>query len=170
MSRSLTGIRADRKQSYRTIEQMATQLRKMLSLNLLDRFEGLKFFEEVIPEMTVECNSGKIPLCEAVDEFEEEGRTKWDASARRIEIALSGGTYSMLREGHPRATYTLAHEVGHACMHTDQVIRLGDMSISSQMALHRNRNQHQPISRYRMASERIRKRLIDAGRRSQQAV
>jgi hypothetical protein len=116
----------------------------MLSLNPLDRFDALGFFEEVIPEMTVECGAGVISLCEAVDEIGEEGRTKWDSSAGRIEIALSGRAYSMLREGHPRAVYTVAHEAGHACLHTDQVIRLGDMPIGSQVALHRNRDQHEP--------------------------
>lgn len=143
MNRSLTGIRADRRHSYRSIEQVASGLRKMLGLNSLDRFDALKFFDEVIPEMTVECQAGTIPLCEALDEFKEEGRTKWDSTAKRIEIALTGKTYSMLQEDHPRARYTVAHEAGHACLHADQVIRMGDMSISSHLALHRNRTPHE---------------------------
>lgn len=143
MNRSLTGIRADRRHSYRSIEVVAGGLRSMLGLNSLDRFDALKFFDEVIPEMTVECQAGTIPLCEALDEFKEEGRTKWDATAKRVEIALTGRTYSMLQEDHPRARYTVAHEAGHACLHTDQVIRMGDMSISSHLALHRNRTPHE---------------------------
>ncbi|MGD0735206.1 MAG: ImmA/IrrE family metallo-endopeptidase [Terracidiphilus sp.] len=142
MIRTLTGIRADRKYSYHAIEEIAQDLRTMLGLGPLDRFDGLSFFENVVPEMTIECGAGSIPLCEAIDDFEEEGRTKWDSSAARIEIALSERTYSKLREGHPRAQYTVAHEAGHACLHTEQVIRLGDMSISSQVALHRSRSLH----------------------------
>jgi hypothetical protein len=145
MNPSLTGIRADRKASYYSIEQMAGTLRRMLKLNPLDQFDALKFFDDVIPDMTVQCRAGTIRLCEALDEFEEEGRTKWDGDAGRIEIALTGKTYSMLQDGHPRARYTVAHETGHACLHTDQVIRLGDMSISSHLALHRNRIPHEAL-------------------------
>lgn len=143
MSRSLSGIRADRAHSYRSIEQIAEGLRNVLGLKPLDSFNALTFFEEVIPDMTIECSAGIIPLCEAIDDFEEEGRTKWDAAANRMEIALSEATYELLRTNHPRAVYTVAHETGHACLHTDQVIRLGDMPIGSQVALHRNRTQHE---------------------------
>ncbi len=60
MSRTLTGIRADRKQSYRSIEQGATGLREMLAFGPLDRFDSLRFFGQVVPDMTVTCGSGNI--------------------------------------------------------------------------------------------------------------
>jgi predicted transcriptional regulator len=143
LNRTLNGIRADRKYSYFAIEQVATELRKMLGASELDRFDAFKFFEEVIPEMTIECGVGTVALCQAVDDLEEEGRTKWDPISRRIEVAVSGATYDLLQRNQPRALYTVAHEVGHACLHTEQVIRMGEMSVSSQLALHRNRSQHE---------------------------
>jgi len=143
MNRPLTGICADRKHGYRSIEQIAGELRKMLALGPLDRFDALAFFEQIVPDMTVECGSGKIALCEAVADCQEEGRTRWDADSKVLEFALSGRTYALLQEDHVRARSTVAHEAGHACLHTDQIIRLGGMSLVSQVAFHRERNPHE---------------------------
>jgi hypothetical protein len=117
-------------------------LRKMMSLDSMDRFDALKFFDEVVPEMTIVCRAGTIHLCEAVEDCPQEGQTRWDRESSRLEIALSGKTYAQLQEGHPRARYTVAHEAGHACLHTDQIIRLGGMDVSSQVAFHRERTRH----------------------------
>src|SRR5580698_8255804 len=131
MNRPLTGIRADRKLSYRKIEQMAGIVRQALRLSEIDPFDSLKFFDEVIPDMTIECAAGKIALREAVEDIEHEGQTKWDPESGVIEIALSAETYAQLQKGHVRARSTVAHEAGHACLHPDQIIRLGGMSLSS---------------------------------------
>ncbi|MGB6687006.1 MAG: ImmA/IrrE family metallo-endopeptidase [Terracidiphilus sp.] len=142
MDRPLTGIRADEKHSYSSIERLAVGLREMLSLGSMDRFDALKFFDEIVPDMTIECRAGTIHLCEAVENCLQEGHTKWDRDANLLEIGLSGKTYAQLQEGHPRARYTVVHEAGHACLHTDQIIRLGGMDVSSQVALHRERTPH----------------------------
>jgi hypothetical protein len=143
MNPPLTGIRADRKLSYRVIEQMAETVRQALQLGQLDPFDSLNFFEQIIPEMTIKCRTGNVPLREAVDDLIHEGQTKWDPDSGVIEIALSERVYAQLRGGHVRARSTVAHEVGHACLHADQLIRLGGMGLTSQVAFHRERNPHE---------------------------
>jgi len=142
MNRPLTGIRADMKQSYKSIEECASALRTMLALGPLDRFDALNFFDKIVPDMTVECKAGNVALREAVEDCQEEGRTKWDADSGVLDVALSERTYALLRQDHVRARYTVAHETGHACLHTDQIIRLGGMSLVSQVAFHRERSSH----------------------------
>ena len=143
MNRPLTGIRADRKESYRSIEQRAAELRKKLELGPLDRFDARKFFDQIVPDMTVQCRSGDVPLREATEDCSQEGLTRWDADSRVLEFVLSGLTYKLLQQDHVRARSTVAHECGHACLHTDQIIRLGGMSLISQVAFHRDRNPHE---------------------------
>lgn len=144
MNRPLTGIRADRKQSYRSIEEMASGFRSALGLKPLDRFDARYFFDHILPEMTVNCDAGTVELCEGVEDCQQEGLTRWDAENGVLEVVLSSKTYLMLQVEHVRARYTVAHECGHACLHTDQVIRLAGMSLTSQMAFHRERSPHQP--------------------------
>lgn len=143
MARPLTGIRADRKYSYHSIEQMAGGLRKMLGLAPTDQFDALRFFEQVIPDMTVKCRAGAVGLREAVEDCQQEGLTRWDGDSNFLEIVLSAETYDQLQDGHVRARSTVAHEAGHACLHADQIIRLGGMSLSSQVAFHRERCPHE---------------------------
>lgn len=143
MNRPLTGIRADAKQSYYSIEQCASVLRKVINLGPLDRFDALNFFNQIIPNMTIKCRAGTISLYEVVDDCQQEGCTRWDSESGVLQIVLSSRTHDLLREDHVRARSTVAHEAGHACMHTDQIIRLGGMSLSSQVAFHRERSPHE---------------------------
>lgn len=143
MTRPLTGIRADRKESYQSIERVAVELRKLLGLGPLERFDARQFFDQIVPDMTVQCRAGCITLCEAIEDCPQEGLTRWDAASGVLEFVLSGQTYDLLQENHVRARSTVAHECGHACLHTDQIIRLGGMSLTSQVAFHRERNPHQ---------------------------
>jgi hypothetical protein len=143
MTRQLTGIRADRKESYHSIEQKTTALRKLIGLGPLDRFDARYFFDQFIPEMIVECGTGNIALCEAIEDCQQEGLTRWNPDLGVLEFVLSEQTYELLQADHVRARSTVAHESGHVCLHTDQIIRLGGMSLISQVAFHRERNPHQ---------------------------
>lgn len=143
MTRPLTGIRADQKQSYYSIEHAANMLRRELSLRPLDQFDALMFFDQILPEMSVKSRSGEIALREVLDECSSEGCTRWNSDESVMEVVLSGETYALLRHGHVRARSTVAHEIGHARLHTDQIIRLGGMSLISQVAFHRERNPHE---------------------------
>jgi hypothetical protein len=144
VNRTLTGLRADSKESYQSIEQYARKLREMLGLGLLDRFDAKAFFDQDMAAMTVDCRAGSLGLREVVDDCQQEGLTRWDPDSKVIEVVLSSKTYALLQEDHVRARYTVAHECGHACLHADQVVRLGGMSLTSQMALHRERGSHEP--------------------------
>ena len=69
--------------------------------------------------------------------------TRWNSELHVVEVVLSGETYQLLQTDHVRARSTVAHELGHAYLHTDQIIRLAGMSLTSQVAFHRERNGHQ---------------------------
>lgn len=142
MNRPLTGIRADRKESYRSIEQLAGALRTMISLEPLDQFDALNFFDQIVPEMSVKCGTKDIPLYEVVDDCQQEGCTRWDSGSGFLQVVLSERTHHLLLGGHVRARSTVAHEAGHACLHTAQIIRLHGMSLTSQVAFHREKSPH----------------------------
>jgi len=143
MARPLTGIRADSKQSYASIEAITSGLRKTLGLEALNCFNARDFFNQQLAEMRVISRKGSVNVREAVEDCSQEGLTRWDDESEIMEVVLSPMTYSLLQEDHVRARSTVAHEWGHACLHTDQIIRLAGMSLKSQVALHRERGSHQ---------------------------
>ena len=113
MTRPLTGIRADRKESYKSIEQKATALRELLGLGQLDRFDARHFFDHVVRKMTVECGAGNISLYDAIEDCQQEGLTRWNPDLGGLEFVLSEQTYELLKVDHVRARSTVAHEGGH---------------------------------------------------------
>ncbi len=143
MPRPLTGIRADRKHSYASIESITRALREALGLGLLDRFDARQFFDQVLADMTLQTTSREVKLREAVDDCPQEGSTRWDGESGVMEVVLSESTYELLQADHVRARSTVAHECGHACLHTEQIIRLTGLSLRSQVALHRERGSHE---------------------------
>ena len=58
MTRPLTGIRADRKESYQSIERKAAALRELLSLGPLDRFDALQFFNDYRSKVPAQAIAG----------------------------------------------------------------------------------------------------------------
>lgn len=79
-----------------------------------------------------------IPLRSHVTILENsEGYTRYDCPRHVLEILASEQTYERLEEGHPRAGYFLAHELGHCVLHTDQLVRLAEMPPNQQKAFHR---------------------------------
>lgn len=144
MPQPLRGIRADRKRSYFSIEKTASELRRLLQLGSIGRFDAKHFFDNVLPDSTVVCGKGTVTLREAVEECAQEGMTRWNSESGVIEVVLSGDTYELLQRDHVRARSTVAHELGHAYLHTDQIINLAGMSLTSQAALNREGNPHQP--------------------------
>jgi len=142
MIRPLTGIPADRPQSYRSIEEAAIRFRKMIGIGPLDEFDARTCFEVQLGDIELLDQGESIPMVEAVEDCPQEGMTRWDPEAERIEIVLSQERYDMLRDNHVRARSTVSHEIGHAILHTRQIIRLAGLSLTSQVALHRERNPH----------------------------
>ncbi len=142
MTRPLTGIPADKARSYASIEAVATGLRQKLNLEMLERFDALDFFEKQIGDMVIIDHGKEVKMVEAIDDCPQEGMTRWDTESQRLEIVLAQRTYDMLQENHVRARSTVAHETGHAVLHTAQIIRLAGMNLKSHVAFHRDRNPH----------------------------
>lgn len=138
MPKRLSGARADRGQSYKSIERVAAYVREQLgfepdeAINALDLFEGLD-------EIAVQGRTGQvIPLRAGVIAIEgTEGFAKYDSGRQVIEILASAKTYERLEQGHPRAGYFVPHELGHCVLHTDQLVRLAKMHLAQQAAFHR---------------------------------
>jgi predicted transcriptional regulator len=142
VTRPLTGIPADKARSYGSIEAVAAGLRQKLNLEMLERFDALDFFEKQIGDMMIIDHGKEIKMVEAIDDCPQEGMTRWDTESQRLEIVLAQRTYDMLQENHVRARSTVAHETGHAVLHTAQIIRLAGMNLKSHVAFHRDRNPH----------------------------
>lgn len=72
-----------------------------------------------------------------------EGYACYDRKRKVLEILASEQIYARLEDGHPRAGYFVAHELGHCILHTDQLLRLAQMPSQQQAAFHRGRADHQ---------------------------
>jgi hypothetical protein len=157
VTRPLTGIPADKARSYASIEAVAAGLRQKLNLEMLERFDALDFFEKQIGDMVIIDHGKEVKMVEAIDDCPQEGMTRWDTESQRLEIVLAQRTYDMLQENHVRARSTVAHETGHAVLHTAQIIRLAGMNLKSHVAFHRDRNPHKAyLDMYRhILSERV---------------
>lgn len=145
MSNQLTGIRAERGYSYAEIEDVAQDVRRQLKLHPTSALDIHEFFEFHLDDITVGFGGESIPLVSHVEELKTEALTRWDPDSRRIQISLSDDTYFMLCRGHRRPRYTIAHELGHALLHTGQLMKLAELTVESQAALHRGSTDHKPF-------------------------
>lgn len=144
MNKQLSGVRADHKLSYRTIEVYAVQARQYLKLSPFDALNPLSLFENLDLIRIRLRNASVIPLRNGVEALEDsEGYARYDARNNLLEILASQDTYSRLEAGHPRAGYFVAHELGHCVLHSDQLVRLAKMPTHQQAAYHRGRADHE---------------------------
>jgi len=103
---------------------------------------GLQLFER-LAKYSVEVGSREIPLDYEVSDlpFGTEARARFDSDAGKIVVALSNTTYEDLEAEVPRARFTLGHEIGHAVLHSAELVRLS--SIPERVAaLHRGQANH----------------------------
>ena len=133
-----SGVRADRGRSYNDIERYAVHVRRQLEMSPAHAIDALQLFED-LDEIAVRDSTGQdIPLWGKVVAIgDSEGFTKYACDRRQIEIAASPTTYERLERGHPRASYFVAHELGHCLLHTDQLVRLARVPRANQAAFHR---------------------------------
>jgi hypothetical protein len=145
VTKGLSGVRADHKLSYRDMEKWAAHVRQQLNFPHDQAIDPLRLFED-LHDISIKQRDGTvIPLRGGVIALEDsEGYTRYDGKRKVIEILASERTYGWLEEGHPRATYFLAHELGHCVLHTDQLVRLAQMPTNQQAAFHRGREGHKP--------------------------
>lgn len=145
MSNELSGVRADQKYSYRDLERVAKIVREQLNYDPFQAVDPLMLFED-LDKINIKLGSGVvIPLRGGVIALQDsEGYTRYDRRKKVIEMLASELTYSRLEEGHPRAGYFVAHELGHCVLHTDQLLRLARLPKEQQTAFHRGRTGHKP--------------------------
>src|ERR1700722_10722809 len=145
MTTKPSGVRADRGFSYRDLEMFAGAVRKYLGLAPDDALDALHLFEN-LDEVTIKTGDGRVvPLRGGIVALEDtEGYTRYDKQRNVIEILPSQLTYSWLEAGLPRASYFVAHELGHCTLHTDQLVRLAQLPTQQQEAFHRGRTDHRP--------------------------
>jgi hypothetical protein len=129
-----SGVRADRGQSHQSIERAALNLRRRIAsdvpLNkalpvgweLFDRVDKCKVAGE------------RVGLEAAAEDLPAgiEGLTRYDPRRKRIIISLSRRTYRALERNDGRARFSLAHELGHAVLHCEMLMREG--AVAHQMA------------------------------------
>jgi predicted transcriptional regulator len=145
MSAGLSGVRADRKYSYRTLERVSERIRKNLNYDPDRAINSLDLFEHLYKVGIKMRDGGLIPLEHGVVALEDsEGYTRYDRSKNIIEVLASEKTYRNLQLRHPRAAYFVAHELSHCILHTDQLVRLAQLPTAQQAAFHRGRADHEP--------------------------
>jgi|SRR5437867_2993858 len=118
------GYPADRARSYRKIEKEAAEVRRVINPDPL-ALPGVGLFE-ALEDYSVEAGTHTISLSYAVQPLPPniEATTQYENANNQIVITLSPETYHALEEEDPRARFTLSHEIGHATMHTAELVRL----------------------------------------------
>jgi hypothetical protein len=117
--------------SYAQIEAIAWSVRRSLlpELSPTRAVPGIVIFES-LNEVSVESRGGPtIPLNYGIGRLPGnfEAWTCYDATRGEIQIVLDESTHRALRRSNPRALFTLAHEIGHAVLHVDDLVRLSRM-------------------------------------------
>ncbi len=134
-----SGYKADRGRTYGEIERVMRQIRAVLrpgcqpfeQLPIMDVFEHLHEHSVMTLSRAVSLDWGVVELPYGV-----EGRTRYDEDRDQIVIEISTQTYEGLENGHGRAIITVGHEISHAALHPDQLIRISQIP-HAQMALAR---------------------------------
>lgn len=113
-------------QSYRNLERAARIVRQSLGLEPHQTINGIRLFERQLPELSIRHLGQRFRLETRVGELVPgvEGSTEFCQDRGRICIALSEQTYADLERGVPRSLFSLCHEMGHAMLHTDELVKL----------------------------------------------
>lgn len=141
----LAGVRADNKFSYKKLEKIAGNARNVLGFGSEESIDPLRLFED-LHRISISHAGKRIPLRSGVVALEDsEGYARYDGQKNCVEVLASETTYTRLENGHPRAAYFVAHELGHCLLHTGQLVRLAQMPTNQQAAFHRGRSDHKPF-------------------------
>ena len=89
-----------------------------------------------------------IPINYCVEDLPRsaEALTRFYPEREEIEIVLSESTYNALECDHPRARFSLCHEIGHAVLHPAELIRISRFSMQ-ELALFRQHQKPPPVYR-----------------------
>lgn len=127
MTRQLKGIKATRGYGHAALEQQAMGVRSVLMAGrgLTDPVEGVTLFES-LDQYTVKAGSRSIPLVPQVQPFPRgvEALTRYSSRHRHIRVTFAEYAYHALSNEIPHFRFTLAHEVGHAVLHTEDLVKM----------------------------------------------
>jgi hypothetical protein len=116
-------FRAVRPMSASRIEDAASQLRKILSIDPDCRVQMVQFVENVLPEVLPD-----YVFCVMPDE--EMPGMDGITAIESFTICLSEHTYVDLCSGKPEARLVAAHELGHLMLHSQQPHSLARRSVN----------------------------------------
>jgi Zn-dependent peptidase ImmA (M78 family) len=122
------GYPADHGLSYRKIEEVASRVRKVVAPEATLALPGVRLLES-LDRYKVKTKGRIIPLAYAVSgvPFGVEAHTAYQREQDEVVITLSEVTYRSLEEEDPRARFTLCHELGHAVLHSEELVRLSEL-------------------------------------------
>src|SRR5450432_3740745 len=133
------GVPALRGQSYSSLERIAAQVRTALlrGRSDIEHVPGLELFER-LDEYSVVVRGSNVRLQYGVDDLPSglEAQAQYSPDEEAILVVLTEGTYADLRAGTGRALFTLAHEIGHAVLHPNELVNRRLSAVDSR-ALHR---------------------------------
>jgi hypothetical protein len=142
MTNRPTGIDAKNSQTYTSIEREAARVRKAFGLSFDKPVKMSEVFEFLIDDYQVVLPHKTVPMTVGVEKLTTEALTRWNPDSGKLELLLSEEWYPRLCEGYARASFTVGHELGHAVLHTQTLLELGDLNLKSQAALHRGLKDH----------------------------
>jgi len=130
--------------SYATIEKMASDFRTVLGLSPDAPLPGVTLFES-LDTYFVEIDGRRIVLDFACNPLPSgiEALAMHDKGSDEIIVALSPETYADLENDHPRARFSLCHELGHAVLHPRELLALSRIP-HVEAALMRGASTHPP--------------------------
>jgi hypothetical protein len=135
----MKGIRAYRAQSYASLERVAADVRANIlpGWSDLDPVPGLVLFER-LDDYCVPVEESKIRLQYAVESLVSgiEAQAYYSVDEEAVVVALSETTYERLHAGTTRALFTVGHELGHAVLHSAELVDRRLAAFESR-ALHR---------------------------------
>jgi hypothetical protein len=134
----LLGVKADSALSYRRVEEITGKIRDRLCLAPVEQFPCVHFFESTVHDWSKWTALGSVKFYFGAKSLRgSAGLTYFDQESRSIEMYLSEAEYDDFSNGKSHATFSAAHEFGHAYLHTNQLIRLANLHINEIAAFHR---------------------------------
>jgi len=133
------GVPALRPQSYSSLEPIAAHVRARLlpGRSDVEHIPGLELFER-LDEYSVSVRGANLRLQYGVENLPSglEAQAHYSMDEGAIVVVLTETTYEDLAAGTGRALFTVAHEIGHAVLHPNELVERRLANVDSQ-ALHR---------------------------------
>jgi IrrE N-terminal-like domain len=128
---------ADRKRSFTDVEYEAQRARRLMGFGPEEPVRGLEVFERL--ERLRTGHNSEITTTYLVEPLAVgvEGETRYNRTAKLMEVVIPEATYSGLMRNEPRDAYTVGHETGHVVQHHGELQRLSRIPRPAAAALMR---------------------------------